>query len=220
MQGNAAMTTPKPIGTRQARSRTCVGCGICDGASALVRLVVGPADEVAFDLAGGSFGRGAYLHARESCLGKARGGLARSFRRQPWTNAAELGEKLVAACDVRMAGLLLAARRMQAVAIGAEAALGALRLDGPPALAIVAGDAGTIAGRDEVARAAAAGMAIVWNTRNGLGVLLGEQAVALCVVRHQAIAAELTKMRACADAGAMAMRKREGTECSRRPEAR
>ena len=99
---------------------------------------------------------------------------------------------------------------------GANAALDALRRGAP--LAIVAVDAGSVALRTEVERAAAEGRVIGWKTTNELGKLLGEPTVAICAVCHDGIAAELKTLRAAADAGAAATR--EGAGCSRCPEAR
>jgi hypothetical protein len=125
-----------------------VGCGLRDDAAALVRLVLAGDEErvaVAFDLAGGAFGRGAHLHPRPDCIARASRGLARSFKlgERRWPTSGELAATLLAACDRRMTGLVVAAHRRGAVAIGAEAALEALRRGAP--LAIVAVDAGTIA---------------------------------------------------------------------------
>jgi len=199
-----------------ASTRTCVGCGERDEAGATLRLVV-EGGEVAFDLAGGRFGRGAHVHPSAACLAKTPRGLARAFRGAGAAlSAADLGERLVTACDRRMAGLLLAARRTRRTAIGANAALDALRRGAP--LAIVAVDAGSVALRTEVERAAAEGRVIGWKTTNELGRLLGEPTVAICAVCHDGIAAELKTLRAAADAGAAATR--EGAGCSRRPEAR
>jgi predicted RNA-binding protein YlxR (DUF448 family) len=230
---------PKPV-TKRVRERTCVGCGAHDdaGADDLLRLVVAD-DEVAFDLAGGGFGRGAHVHARPACLEKAPRGIARAFRRDPKLGAKELAERLAHACDGRMAGLLASARRLRAVAVGADAALEVLRMADAgetreaDILGIVATDAGVIAASSEVQRAAAAGRLIGWRTKDDLGALLGEHAVAICAVRHGGIAAALKRTRAAADAAAATttMRSREaplrearsedrGAECSRRPEAR
>src|SRR5271166_4942291 len=129
------MTRP-PDQERPARTRTCVGCGLPDDPSEMVRLVVAD-DQVVFDLAGGAFGRGAHVHARPECLAKAPRGLARSFKRAP-IDVVELGARLAAACDRRMTGLVLAARRSGGLAIGADAALSALRRGAP--LVIVAVD--------------------------------------------------------------------------------
>ncbi len=192
-----------------------------EGASDLLRLVVA-GSEVAFDLAGGAFGRGAYVHARPDCLAKAPRGLARAFARgtrNPSSGAlidgSDLGARLVVACRHRMTGLLLAARRLGAVAIGSDAARDALSrgmrmLDAESThaapLGIVAVDAGSVAGSVEVSRAVAAGHAIAWSTKVELGALLGEQVVAICTVRHESIAAELKRMHAAADAGAAVTR--------------
>jgi predicted RNA-binding protein YlxR (DUF448 family) len=200
-----------------ASTRTCVGCGLRDEALSTLRLAVA-GGQVVFDLAGGSFGRGAHLHAKPSCIAKAPRALARAFRREGLSvTAAELGERLVIACDRRMAGLLLAARRTGAVAIGGNAATDAIGRRG--AFAIVALDAGRVASSIEVDRAIREGRAIAWKTKCELGALLGEEVVAICAVCHTSIAAELKTLRAAADAGAAATR--EGAGCSsRRPEAR
>jgi predicted RNA-binding protein YlxR (DUF448 family) len=213
---------------RTAPERTCVGCGLRDAAAAMVRLVVAE-DEVAFDLAGSAFGRGAHLHARPDCLEKAPRGLARTFKRDPKVDARELGVRLTAACDRRMAGLMLAARRTNALAVGSDASLEAFRRGAP--LLVVAIDAGSIAHSLEVKGAVVEGRAIAWKTKADLGGLLWghvndtpglpegrlEEAVAICAVRHAGIADELKMLRAAADAAAVVTR--EGAECSRRPEA-
>jgi predicted RNA-binding protein YlxR (DUF448 family) len=206
-------------GESRRPTRTCVGCGLRDEASELLRIVATP-DEFAFDLAGGAFGRGAHLHARPACIEKAPRGLARGFRGAVKADPAAIGRCLVEACDRRMAGLLIAARRSHALAIGADAAIEALERGAP--LGVIAVDAGSIAETAEVQRCVAGGRAIAWRTRSELGGLLGERSVAICAVRHAGIAAELKRMRVAADAGAAATTSatREGAECSRFPEAR
>jgi predicted RNA-binding protein YlxR (DUF448 family) len=193
-----------------------VGCRARDEAGATVRLVVADG-EVAFDLAGGAFGRGAHVHPRVACLEKAPRGLARAFGDQRYeVSVRELGARLIAACDRRMVGLLLAARRVRALAIGAQAVNDALRT--LEALVVVAADAGSVASSLEVEAAVRGGRAIAWKTKREMGALLGEESVAICAVRHAGIAAELKALRAVADAGAAATG--ESTGCSRRPEAR
>jgi uncharacterized protein len=206
-------------GESRRPTRTCVGCGLLDGADELLR-VVATSDEFAFDLAGGAFGRGVHLHARLSCIEKAPRGLARGFRGAVRADAATLGRRLVEACDRRMAGLVLAARRSGAIAVGADAALEALAKGAP--LAVIAVDAGGVVETAEVRQCIAAGRAVAWRTRIELGGLLGERSVAICAVRHAGIADELKRMRVAADAGAAATTSatREGAECSRFPEAR
>jgi predicted RNA-binding protein YlxR (DUF448 family) len=226
---------------KPGKTRTCAGCGrqssVASARSEMLRIVV-TESEVVFDLAGGAFGRGAYVHPQADCLAKAPRGLLRAFGRgsRPREgegaggaapgeralsgpiDAADLGARLVAACTQRMTGLLMAARRLGAVAIGSEAARDALargmreieakmpnRIPAAP-LAIVAADAGSVAQSLEVTRAVAAGRAIAWSSKIELGALLGEEAIAICTVRHESIAAELRRMHAAADAGAAVTR--------------
>jgi predicted RNA-binding protein YlxR (DUF448 family) len=222
----------RPPSQNHGRTRTCVGCGervSVRDASDLLRLVVAEG-EVVFDLAGGAFGRGVHVHARPDCLIRAPRKLMRAFVRdadnqKKDVGVADLGARLVGACNRRMAGLLMAARRLDAVAIGSDASLGALGRDmavsgGTKAapLAIVAVDAASVARSAEVMRAAAQGRVLAWSNRSELGTLLGEVAVAICVVRHESIAGELKRMSAAADAGVAAMA--DGAAGSRRPEAR
>lgn len=195
-------------------TRTCIGCGLHDDLAAMVRLTM-VAGEVVF---GAQFhaGRGAHLHPRADCVAKAPRGLARAFKADVRVDAADLGRRLAMSCERRMVGLLLAAWRRRSLAVGADAATAALR-EGAP-LAIVAVDAGSVRKSLEVERAVLAGCAMAWKTKDELGALLGEEAVAICAVRHAGIASELKFMRAAADAGTAATK--EGAECSRRPEAR
>ncbi len=222
----------KPPSRRRGPVRTCVGCGqreeVLRGAD-LLRLVVAEG-QLVFDLAGGAFGRGVHVHARPDCLIRAPRKLMRAFdrnsdSRKEDVGAANLGTHLVAACSRRMAGLLIAARRLDAVAIGSDAALnvlgrpiGASDATKAAPLAIVAVDAASVARSSEVMRAASQGRVLAWSNRNELGALFGEGAVAICVVRHESIAAELKRMSAAADAGVAAMA--DGAAGSRRPEAR
>jgi predicted RNA-binding protein YlxR (DUF448 family) len=204
-----------PNDTRAAHTRTCVGCASRDDADAMVRLVVAD-DEVVFDLAGGSFGRGAHVHARPGCIEKAPRGLSRAFKREIRTDATELGVRLVAACERRASGLLLAARRSGALALGADAALQAVRLGAP--LVIVATDAGAVASSLEVEGAVRDGRALAWGSKDELGRLFGERTLSICAIRHAGIAGQLKTLRAAADAGATTTK--DGAPCSKYPEAR
>jgi predicted RNA-binding protein YlxR (DUF448 family)/ribosomal protein L7Ae-like RNA K-turn-binding protein len=203
--------------------RTCVGCGQHDDAAAMVRLVLGEGGEIAFDLAGGAFGRGAHVHASPACLEKAPRGLSRAFKQEVRADGREVGSALVAACDRRAAGLVMAARRTGALAVGADASLEAVRRGAP--LLLVAVDAGSSAAATrEVERAVAEGRAVAWKTKSDLGAWIGEDSVAMLAVRHAGIAGELMILRAAADAGAstmtMSRATREGARCSKSPEAR
>lgn len=194
--------------------RTCVGCGLRDDKAVMLRLAIAGGEVVFNTTIQG--GRGAHVHARAECIVRTPRGLARAFKSNVRVDGADLGRMLAVGCERRMVGLLLAAWRSRALAIGADAARTALTGGAP--LAIVATDAGSIRKSMEVERAIVEGRAIAWKTKNELGVLLGGEAVALCAVRHAGIASELQFMRAAVDAGAAAAK--EGAECSRRPEAR
>lgn len=197
-------------------TRTCVGCGERADASEVLRLVVADG-EVAFDLAGGAFGRGAHVHARPECLARAPRGLARSYKRTIRIDENELAQRLVDACDRRMTGLLLAARRTRAIALGSDEALAAVRAGAP--LVIVAVDAGAVAGSREIMGAVAEGRAFAWKTKAELGAILGDGNVAVCAVREANFAEPMKALRTALDAGAATTR--EGARCSSPvPEAR
>lgn len=70
----------KVAGRNPGPIRTCVGCRQSDAQSALVR-VTAEGHGLSVDTAHRNSGRGAYVHARSSCLaGAERGGFSRSFR--------------------------------------------------------------------------------------------------------------------------------------------
>ena len=163
----------------------------------MVRLVRGPAGEIAVDIAGGAFGRGAHVHARPPCLAKAcKGGLARSFKAPVVADAHEVAQQIKDGCDRRIAGLVGAARRAGMLAVGADASCEALDAGAP--LVVVAADAGNITSRGPIAEAIAEGRAVSWKTKAALGELLGRAEVSVCVVRDRGISSELAKARAVA----------------------
>src|SRR5690242_7446206 len=123
------MTASSPPSDAAARpaldktsKRTCVGCGLAESPDDMVRLVVSPEGEVAVDLAGGRFGRGAHVHVAPRCLAGAPRGLSRSFRRPIAVDAGTLASLVIAAAERRTRGLLASAARAEAVQIGAEMA--------------------------------------------------------------------------------------------------
>ncbi len=210
---------------RRNRTRTCVGCGKSDSiASGLVRLVV-HAGGVEFDLPSRSRGRGAYVHARPTCLARAPRGLPKALRLAPAAGrgsarglaANDLASALSVACVRRMGELLRAARRLRAIRADqphrVEAAEGR-----PEALTIVAVDAGHAASSSALGRAVAGGRAFAWGTRSELGALLGISEVASCSIDHESLAAELSRTRAVAAAASLAIQ--EAMQRTRPPEAR
>jgi predicted RNA-binding protein YlxR (DUF448 family)/ribosomal protein L7Ae-like RNA K-turn-binding protein len=177
-------------GPRKEPTRTCAGCGRREAPEALVRVVVLDG-ELAVDLAGGSFGRGAHVHPSPGCLAKASaGGFARAFKSRVRADAAELAAQIAGAEDRRMAGLLLAARRARKIALGADAARAALAAH-DDAWIVVATDAGTIASQPFVANAVRGGRAVAWGTKERLGSLLGGGEVAVAVVIDPRIGREM-----------------------------
>jgi predicted RNA-binding protein YlxR (DUF448 family)/ribosomal protein L7Ae-like RNA K-turn-binding protein len=180
--------------------RTCVGCGTADDAEFLVRVVLGPRETpdssplVAVDLAGSAHGRGAHVHARKTCLeNAAKMGLARSFKAPVRITGGELAEQIFAACDRRIAGLLVGAYRAHMVAAGADATVAAL--DRGADLVIVACDAGSVAEHGAVRAAVAEGRAIAWGKKETLGALFGRGEVAVCAVMNESVAAQVASAR-------------------------
>ena len=80
--------------------RTCIGCGRSDEPEAMLRLIVAPTGEVAIDLAGGKFGRGAHVHATPRCLAGTPRGLTKSFRRPIEVTTNALASAIVADVSV------------------------------------------------------------------------------------------------------------------------
>ncbi len=208
----------------RTRTRTCVGCGKREAVartSGLVRIVARDAG-LEFDFSGHALGRGAYVHARPTCLAHAPRGLSRALGIAHGSSgsgptAATLASGLGAACDRRIASLLLAARRARAVRATEPQAPGAAEGQ-RDRVTIVAFDAGAAAMSPEVQRTVARGRAFAWGTRTELGALLGTTAAASCAVEHPSLAAELFRTRAAADAASVAIQ--EAMQRSRRPEAR
>ncbi|MEO6576189.1 MAG: DUF448 domain-containing protein [Polyangiaceae bacterium] len=199
MQIIAKTKEEHPRGEPGTRGRTCVGCGEKDHPSAFVRLVLSPEGDVAVDAGNGSFGRGAHVHPRPDCVTKAcKGGIARTMKTNVRVTPAELATQMVDALDRRMEGLVLAARRTNALAIGADAACEALGREAP--LVIVARDAGSVIEKMTVADAIAEGRAVGWGTKERIGALLGRSEVAIAAVTSKSIAAEMMKVCAGKDA--------------------
>jgi predicted RNA-binding protein YlxR (DUF448 family) len=188
------MMTERPASTAKTSERTCAGCGGKGLPEDMVRVVKGPSNEIAIDLAGGGFGRGAHVHPR--CLDKAcAGGFAKAFKSKVEADPAALRTQIAEAIERRMAGLLLGARRAGHVAIGNDAACEALRAG---AFAVVACDAGGVARKDEVTQAISEGRAISFGDKTTLATLMGRSAdgsgeVALLAVTHAPLAREMKK---------------------------
>lgn len=178
----------KPASKRT--ERTCAGCGKHAAADELVRVVHDPSSgEIAVDLAGSGFGRGAHVHASSDCLAKAlKSGFARVFKAQVTATAAGVGEEIVKAADRRIEGLLTGARRAGQLAIGSDVVVEALRL-GRAELVVVARDAAAATRLSEVERAIASGKAIALGDKGRLGSLMARDEVAVIAILHSGVAA-------------------------------
>jgi len=173
----------------ETTARMCVGCSERDDAVALVRLVIGPDGSIAVDAKGGSFGRGAHVHASPSCLKKAaKSGLLRAFKGKAKTTEAELSRSIAVAMDRRIEGLLASSLRARALAIGSDAVSAACRA-GEAKLVVVARDAAAAAQLGEVQRAVAEGRAVAWSDKERLGRLVrSRDPVAVVAIERQTIA--------------------------------
>jgi predicted RNA-binding protein YlxR (DUF448 family) len=182
---------------RRENSRTCVGCRARITGADLersVRVVLGLAGpdgrhEVAVDLAGGSFGRGAHIHATSLCIAKAcAGGFSHAFKCKVGADAAEVARTVVAASGRRIEGLLLGARRAGLLAFGEDAKQA---VAGGAPLVLAARDAGESALGGPLRQAVADGRVLAWRTKEELGRLFSREVVAIVAVRHAAVAREI-----------------------------
>ena len=195
----SAPPTPPAKRARRTPERTCVGCGKKDELKHLLRLVLGPDGQVAFDLANHAFGRGAHVHPTPSCLDQAaRRGLSRSFRTRVACDGDTLRAELERAAERRMEGLLNAAIQSGCVVFGRQAVDAALEhheLD----LVILACDASEAPPGRAVAEAIAKGRAVAWGTKVKLGAALGRNDVAVVGIRSPLLGGAIAEVCRIAD---------------------
>lgn len=174
--------------------RTCVGCKASGEPRDLLRLVVGPDGEVVPDLAGGAFGRGAWVHPRPACVeGSVRGGLNRGFKLQVKTSAPELTRMIREAAVRRTVSLLQAALRARKAALGTTAVEEAERDDGVELL-VLASDAKASAELPAVRRLAGRGRVRLFRTKAQLGAALGRDELALVGLLSPELSQEISRM--------------------------
>lgn len=172
-------------------TRTCVGCQTAEAAAGLVRLMLGPDDEVVIDPRGGTAGRGAWLHVRPECVerGVPRG-LSRAFKTTVRATPDEVAEKLRAAGTRRLAGLLAAAQGAKMLAAGSSAVEEAAR-ESRVRLLLVAKDARASASSHAVAALFEKGLALVVSDKVGLGKLVGREESGVVAVLDGGLAASV-----------------------------
>lgn len=174
--------------------RTCVGCKASGEPQDLVRLVVGPDGQIAPDLAGGAFGRGAWVHARTSCLlGAVRGGLSRGLKQQVVADLPALLGQLREAAARRALSLLQAAQRGKLAGLGATAVEEAER-DGSVELLVLARDARASAELAPVRRLATRGRVCLFKTKAELGAAFGRDELGLVALFSPDLSREVSRM--------------------------
>ncbi len=186
-----------------ANERTCVGCAKRAPHELLVRLVLAETPDgkasVVPDAKGGSFGRGAHVHANAACLELAtKRGLSRAYKREVRADADELAAAIATAYERRVAGLLSGSARAGHVVIGTDAVVEALRT-GRVALTLIAGDAAAAAERTEVRRLIAEGRSLPYLDRVRLAESLGRhgervrEGVAVIAIVDEALAIQVRR---------------------------
>jgi len=184
---------------KKRTERTCAGCGKHADAGDLVRVVLDPSSgDLAVDIAGSGFGRGAHVHGAPSCLTKAlKSGFSRVFKMEIKGDAAAIATEIVQAADRRIEGLISGAKRAGQLAIGADAVSDAKEAK----LLVIARDAAAAAKLSVVERAVAEGNAIAFADKTRIGALLsptnvggsGTREVAVIAILHAGVAEAVAK---------------------------
>jgi len=119
-------------GTDHIPMRTCVGCGESASQDTLVRVVLSPESTVEMDLYRRVPGRGAYLHATQTCFNKAvpGGGFRRSFKQNQFVYEPErLWNIMTKTVGERLEADLHLARKAGAVVSGGNTVDAAIKSD-------------------------------------------------------------------------------------------
>ena len=169
------------------RLRSCVACKGKSAPSELTRWVFAGNGAVFPDLGQGAFGRGAWLHPRAACLGKAPQGFSRSFKARIGASPAELAELLSSAAERRVTALLGAARRSHKLLAGKTAVEKALG-EGRCPLIVVACDARAAIRSAQIQQAISSGRAVAWGNKSVLGGLAGRMEAGVLAVLDDGLA--------------------------------
>jgi predicted RNA-binding protein YlxR (DUF448 family) len=173
--------------------RTCVGCRQEDESEAMIRLVLGEDGSLGVDLAGRTFGRGAWVHPRTECLVRgARGGAAKSFKSAVSTNAADLVRAVRTAADRRVEALLTSARGAGKAAPGSDVARAEFE-QGRAKLLVVAADGRASAQQGFVGVAASRGMATLWGSKERIGRALARPDTGVVAISDDGFAAAIAR---------------------------
>lgn len=198
----------------RARQRSCIGCRTAGSREDLVRFVASKDGQIVFDLAGGAWGRGAWLHPRTDCLVKSARSLGRALRQPIAQSPTELHQALVTAAWRRIKNLVVSAKRAGQLCVGAEEAERAWE-DRSLALLLWADDARVGASLPWIAQALAQGRVLVAPSLATMGEWVGVQEVTLAAIIDSRIATAVVRNLAIAQIPAPALASRRsgtGTE--------
>jgi len=170
--------------------RTCAACREQVEPSELIRWARGEDGAVVPDLAGRTFGRGAWTHPTQKCLKQLQKSLQRSFKAEVKTSTIEALELLRLAATHRANQLLGVARRRNVLIYGSDATREAWQKGDLHGL-VVAKDARAAAQTPFVAEAIAEGLAKPWGTKQQLGRLFGRSEIGVMGVRDRGLAIRL-----------------------------
>ncbi len=193
-------TLPERPGVGTAPERQCVGCRERALSPSLLRFVLGGQPPVLVpDVRRRLPGRGAWVHPRRRCIEQAvrRGGFQRSFQTKVTVDPAELAASAARQYTRRLEGLLLAASRRRALAIGTDATRETIQARGA-SLLLVAVDA---AGRREEITSLATRLeskCVVFGTKAELGRLFGRNEIGIAAILEAPIAEQVAHAATCA----------------------
>lgn len=156
-------------------------------------MVLSDDGSIAFDLAGGATGRGAWVHPTDACLQKGAKVATRTLRGEVPLGSQELMSGLAVAARRRACGLILAALRARHLAVGGEAAHRAY-LQGKARHVVLASDAMAAKNQAWISEAAAQGIVTVWSTKTELGAMVGRDELAILVVTEEGLARNLLRV--------------------------
>ncbi len=185
--------------------RTCAGCReIGDpGLEPLVRAVLGPSGEAVPDMAGSSFGRGAWVHAREACLIKALPrGFSKSMKNAVHTKPSEFALALRAQAERRAYSLISAAFRARKAAAGSTAVRDVCAA-GRVTLVLVATDARAAAATPWVDALVKIGKARGFGSKELLGRAIGRPETGVIAILDDGISTALVHTLNVAELGSV-----------------
>jgi ribosomal protein L7Ae-like RNA K-turn-binding protein len=154
----------------------------------MIRLVLGEDGGLVVDLAGRSFGRGAWVHPRTDCIDRAaRGGVDKSFK-GPVTegDTSAVFDRVRDAANRRVEALIASAGRSGNAVSGSDVARAAVE-EGRAQLLVVAEDARAAAQATFVTRVAAAGKVVTWGTKETLGRATGRPDTAIVAISDRGL---------------------------------